>query len=140
MKYDRDILKKQVMGMQYKRHESFRYTFNEPLIATFKLIVEKDGEFVETKQSDALLINLSPNGARIKTGLDLPVEHGNYLLDLQINLNQTLITMLGKPVWKRKEFGQYVYGLEAIEDDKTKKMIIKELKQYVNLHKTDKRG
>ncbi|MGR3763645.1 PilZ domain-containing protein [Rossellomorea sp. NS-SX7] len=125
--------------MQYKRHESFRYTFNEPINATYRLIIEKNGELVETKQSDALLIDLSPNGARMKTALDLPIEHHTYLLDLHFTLNQSVITMLGKPVWKRKDIGQYMYGIEALEDEKTKQVIIKELKQYVSEHKDDKR-
>ncbi len=75
----------------------------------------------------------------MKTALDLPVEHGTYLLDLHFKLNHSVITMLGKPVWKKIVFGRYVYGIEALEDEKTKKMIIKELKQYVNEQIDDKR-
>ncbi|MCA1056638.1 PilZ domain-containing protein [Rossellomorea aquimaris] len=121
--------------MQYKRHESFRYTFQEPELATYKLIIEKEGAMVETKQSDALVLNLSPNGARIKTTLDLPIQERKYLLELQLNLNGTTFSVLGIPVWKRREINQYVYGIEALEDQKTKQIVINELKQFVNSRK-----
>ncbi len=117
--------------MKYKREESFRYSFKQPLEVDFKLLIERNGELIGTKNSKASVLDLSPNGLRLMTSLDLPVEHINYLLEVELELNDRLVVLIGKPVWKRKQFNNFLYGIEAVEDKKTKEVIIQELKQYV---------
>ena len=117
--------------MKYKREESFRYSFKQPLEVDFKLLIERNGGLIGTKNSKASVLDLSPNGLRLMTSLDLPVEHINYLLEVELELNDRLVVLIGKPVWKRKQFNNFLYGIEAVEDKKTKEVIIQELKQYV---------
>ncbi|WP_064092347.1 PilZ domain-containing protein [Rossellomorea aquimaris] len=122
--------------MKYKRDEAFRYSFKQPIEMEFKLLLEKDGVLNETRSSTATLLDISPRGVRLKTPLSLPLEDQmNYLLEMHFKLNEVPISIIGKPVWKRKEFNYYLYGIEALEDKQTEEIIIQELKHFAKTRK-----
>ena len=117
--------------MKYKRDEAFRYSFKEPIEMEFKLLIERDGVLNETRSSTATLLDISPQGVRLKTPLNLPLEDQiNYLIEMHFKLSEAPISIIGKPVWKQKEFNHYLYGIEALEDKQTEEIIIQELKHY----------
>ncbi|UII57197.1 PilZ domain-containing protein [Cytobacillus spongiae] len=115
--------------MIYRRDEAFRFEFNRPIHGTFKLlkINDKSGQ---SKLGSADIIDLSPNGLRFESGLDLPLEQNSLLIEVNFILNERLIRILGTPKWKKTHGTRYIYGFTGINDQETKKEIIEELKIY----------
>ena len=57
--------------MLYKRTEYFRYTFGEPLVAEFRIVVE-NGTDVESSPGECHFLDISPGGAKLFAKFDIP--------------------------------------------------------------------
>lgn len=66
--------------MLFKRDESFRFTFENPVKATFK-VLRLNQLNNDLKEGSALIIDLSPNGLRLSSSLDLPINEKKYSID-----------------------------------------------------------
>lgn len=115
--------------MIYRREEPFRFQFQKPLEGTFK-ILRVNGIAGESKEGSALILDLSPNGLKFKSSLDLPTDKHQLLLEVSFSLNETQILIMGEPTWKKKEGNAYVYGFIGLDDQQTKTQIILALKEY----------
>ena len=73
--------------MQYNRKETFRHTFEDPIPATFRLMIEGENETdVEiSKRGPCLIVDLSPSGLRMYSDLGIPKIPGKKL-HLAMNL------------------------------------------------------
>ncbi|GAE32545.1 PilZ domain-containing protein [Halalkalibacter hemicellulosilyticus] len=113
--------------MRYKRDESFRYEFKQPLDGTFTILTE--GE--TSKPASIHILDVSPGGIKFTTKLDLPIEEKGYRLKVEMVLSDEQIEIVGTIVWKKPSHGQFVYGFEAEEDEELEKYLIHLLKRYI---------
>ncbi|TKC18469.1 PilZ domain-containing protein [Robertmurraya kyonggiensis] len=121
--------------MPYRRDEPFRFTFGTPIEGTFKILrINKRAS--TSKEGTASIVDLSPNGVRFLSPLDLPINEKDLLMEVNFLLNEKNISIIAKPKWK-KRISPYTfsYGLEGLDDDETKKVIVEELKEFARNQK-----
>ncbi|WP_442599298.1 PilZ domain-containing protein [Neobacillus sp. D3-1R] len=115
--------------MIYKREEPFRFHFQAPISASLKIFKINDHR-KESSQGLAQVLDVSPNGLRIKTLYDLPVNEKKFLIEISFRINDKPIRILGNLVWKKQEGSSFIYGLIGREDSETKNEVIEELKEF----------
>lgn len=116
--------------MLYRRDESFRFTFDHPIEGTFK-ILRINGVAGISKEGPASIIDLSPNGVRFSSPLNLPISEKSLLFEVCFVINEKPLSILAEPRWKKRVSPtSFTYGLVDIDSDETKKEIIEELKVY----------
>lgn len=115
--------------MLYKREEPFRFHFQAPLPATFK-ILKLNHHGKESNLGLAEILDVSPNGLRIKTLYNLPVNDRNFLLEFNFKIYDKQIRIIGNLVWKKQEDSFFIYGFIGREDEETKHEVIEELKEF----------
>ncbi len=107
---------------RYRRKEPFRYEFVQPIYCVFTIendsILRFDGEIIE----------LSPNGLRLKSSENLPVSK---VLHINFGINSTSLSVKGTIRWKKKYESFIIKGIHLMNDTYLQKMIISELKDYV---------
>jgi hypothetical protein len=116
----------------YKRQEAFRFQFKQPIPGTFK-IIRVNGMQGDDKSAIAYIVDISPNGLKFKSPINLPIEQNNFLLEVSFILADRLICILGKPKWKKAEGKMAVYGFTGLDDKETQKEIINVLKIYTKM-------
>lgn len=120
--------------MVYRRDEPFRFQFQKPLQGTFK-ILQLNGLSGVSKEGKALIIDLSPNGVKFTSPLNLPIESKKFLIEISFVINEQTIKMLAESRWKKRTgVSEFTYGFAGIEDEQAKLEIIKELKEYSKNH------
>jgi hypothetical protein len=117
--------------MKYRREESFRYTFKTPLEGVFKILIVNNDNMKETSEAPIEVVDISPGGLCFTSSLDMPLENKEFLLEVHFSLADEPIVVLGKIVWKRHYANAYMYGFEAVEDEKTEQQIIDHLKMFI---------
>lgn len=116
--------------MLYRRDEPFRFAFGNPIEGTFK-ILKIDDMSGNSKEGPALILDLSPNGIRLTSSLDLPIDKKKIIMEVLFILNEKTISIIGQPKWKKQVgVSSFNYGLVGLENEETKKEIINELKEY----------
>ena len=115
--------------MLYKRNEYFRYTFDEPCEATFRLIKDASESSPEeiSKKGKCTVIDISPHGMKMYSELFISIEKLNHV-ELQFTLDETLISLIGEFVWSHRKISGYEYGVRFMDDEKGESLIISELK------------
>lgn len=115
--------------MLYKRNEYFRYTFGEPLEATFRLVKGADessnGEM--SKKGKCFLIDISPHGVKMYSELFISIEKLSHV-ELEFILDESPIIRTGEFVWSRKKQAGYEYGVNFSADEESDNLIVNELK------------
>ncbi|WP_409294560.1 PilZ domain-containing protein [Peribacillus sp. SCS-26] len=113
--------------MQYKREEPFRFSLQTPVPGTFTISRNS------SKKGKLDIVDISPNGLKFQTDLDLPDK--DLELTVSFQLNESMLVMHGTTVWKKRHFGKYLYGFAAAGTPETrdgiKQQIIKELKIFI---------
>lgn len=118
--------------MIYKRKEPFRFQFQQPIHGTFK-VLSINGVKGDLKSAMLYIVDISPNGIRFKSNINLPIENNEFLLEISFLLVGRLIRMIGKPKWKKVLGNFCMYGFIGLDDNETKKEIIEVLKEYTKL-------
>ncbi|WP_432354623.1 PilZ domain-containing protein [Sporosarcina sp. A2] len=113
--------------MHYKRDESFRYHFDEPVPAEFSIYL-KNSDRPGTGKGDSKLLDISPGGTRMETAFDIPVKRDEVALRLRFNLFQQPIETNGVIVWKEATATGWIYGIDFDEDALIAQTIINDLK------------
>ena len=115
--------------MQFKRQEGFRFVFNEPIQASFKLM--EDGEVIEPNRIfPCKILDISPRGVKMfvdKLNGEY-INKANLQVQLQFVLDVTTIQAIGDIVW-RKPLGQGAqYGILFHAQENIDELIISEMK------------
>lgn len=118
-----------VINVIYKRQEAFRFQFQQPIHGTFK-IVSINGKQGDAKSAIAYIVDISPNGIKFRSPINLPIDQNDFLLEISFLLAERFINVLGKPKWKKTEGKMWVYGFTGLDDKETKKEIVNVLKIY----------
>lgn len=113
--------------MLYKRTEYFRYTFGEPLVAEFRIVVE-NGTDIESSPGECHFLDISPGGAKLFAKFDIPLERESVRLHIKFTLYEKLIDLQGVIVWKKPYSGGYMYGYDFDENVEIEHLIVEELK------------
>lgn len=115
--------------MIFKRNESFRFQFGEPLDAYFVLLLDGEPIDMERTRTACKVLDVSPSGMKIICEANLN-EYNNQLVQLEIHfvLDVVDIKAIGEIVWQ-KPFGlRYQYGVNFPEQSGLEELIISELK------------
>ncbi|WP_066058114.1 PilZ domain-containing protein [Robertmurraya korlensis] len=118
--------------MIYKRQEAFRFQFQQPIHGTFK-IISINGVQGDVKSAIAYIVDISPNGIKFKSPINLPIEQNDFLLEVSFLLADRLIRVIGTPKWKKIEGKMCVYGFTGLDDKETKEEIINVLKIHTKM-------
>ncbi|RQW74077.1 PilZ domain-containing protein [Lysinibacillus composti] len=122
-------VKGESVQMIFKREEAFRYIFGFPIPAEFT-ITQINYREVNSSPGMAEIIDISPEGLRIRTNLLIPDEDAKIVLSVTFKINEVDLTVDGEIIWA-KEMGSLVeYGIHLLVDASMKNMIIEELKVY----------
>ncbi|MBM7647317.1 hypothetical protein JOC78_000238 [Bacillus ectoiniformans] len=115
--------------MYYKRHEAFRYAFQEPVEASLEIYQKADQSLVCIDSSTADILDLSPNGLKMVSDLDIDRAE-DPLVRIRFLLSEATIEINGHINWKKKMGSKFEYGFSGNDDDQTKQLIVNELKMY----------
>lgn len=116
--------------MFFKRTEGFRFSFDEPIQAKVKMLI--NGQAIvknDTEIFEASILDISPHG--IKMFAETNFNEGNSpvpLLEVQFILDSSVIVGIGEIVWT-KDFGSGKhYGIVFQNQASLEDLIISELK------------
>ncbi|WP_106496745.1 PilZ domain-containing protein [Lentibacillus sp. Marseille-P4043] len=113
--------------MRYKRDEAFRYEFGTPLEAFFT-IEEVNGNSVESSEGEASIIDLSLNGMKLATTLEMSNRNDiKVLIRFMLNDNEYLVQ--GEIIWSKAHLDEYNYGIQFALDEQVQDNLIDDLKE-----------
>ena len=118
--------------MKYKRDESYRFTFSQPIPCTFTIVGIGD-QTIQSKTAKGEIVDLSPQGCRLQSLLDIHLEKEVRLqVEFQLDEGFARILSVGVIQWKKqKGISHFQYGIEFVKDADLKNTITDELKKYV---------
>lgn len=112
--------------MRYRRHETLRYSFEQPVEATYK-IIKVGGRSIQSSMGEAHILDLSPGGMKISSPFHISLEKKvQFFVETSIAGIDLAITANG--IWCKKVRGRYHYGLDFLED--YHEDVVKALKEY----------
>lgn len=115
--------------MRYKRKEAFRFQFQKPIDGVMT-ITRVNGSNVQSNPESVEIMDVSPNGLKFKSILNLSLLENRYLLEITFQLEGRKIHILGEPIWKKNEGKLFSYGFNGLNDKRTNEEIIQALKDY----------
>ncbi|MFJ8234641.1 PilZ domain-containing protein [Ureibacillus sp. NPDC094379] len=116
--------------MQFKRKESFRFVFNDPIDASFTIIQKEANENQEPLKLSCQILDISPKG--IKMYLDGEIKErvqNNTLLEVEFVLDVTNIKAIGQVMWVKPLGRGKQYGVSLPDQPDIEELIIFEMKQ-----------
>lgn len=114
--------------MRYNRHDYFRYTFKQPLPATFRIRLDDVGSKL-SNEGECQLIDLSTGGAKIFSMLEFPDRAEPVILHLRFQIYERPIEVPGKIIWKQAFSHGFQYGCSfEMETKDLSEQIVHELK------------
>ncbi|WP_168735841.1 PilZ domain-containing protein [Cohnella fermenti] len=119
-----------------RRHEPFRYEFQPPLPCLIQLY-EVNNARLDSKQGQARLLDLSPNGCKLDTPLNFRVNQNECKVVLSFDLIGPL-AIRGSILWQDQKAHTSHYGIQFEEDHQ--KEITDELKHYAKKHREELAG
>lgn len=116
--------------MKFRRQETFRYQFENPINCLFR-ILKVDSKELTSKIGKAYVNDISEGGIKISSPLSIPLENKVIEIELIFKLNQEDLILTGTLAWRKDHFNnQYSYGVQLTIDESLKKQLIQELKIY----------
>lgn len=109
--------------MYYKRNESFRFTFNEPVAGK---LTKHEGNDMTTIDVD--LLDVSTQGAKLKCSNTIELNK-NTPIFLVFQLNTVSFQAAGNVVWIKKYPQSFEFGVHLDTDDMFQQSITNQLKQ-----------
>lgn len=115
--------------MRFKREEAFRFQFQKPLQASIK-VMKENGAVVDSESSPIDILDISPNGIKFNSSINLAIPEKKYLLEITFELEHRFLHILGETVWKKTNGTGFIYGFNGMDNKSTKEEIIEALKDY----------
>lgn len=113
--------------MSFRRKESFRFVFNEPIEAKFKVFV--NGKQLSDKSYPCKILDISPRGIKMYTDVELQLDFKqNIQFETYFVLNITNIQAIGDIIWSKPYSKGKQYGLFFKEQSDIDDLIINEMK------------
>lgn len=115
-----------MFSLRFKRNESFRFEFGEPVACEFKIVTAK----TESNPGNGGILDISPKGLKLFISFNLPIEK-KLKVQITFTLNESPLTINGFPIWKKKAVsGGFLYGIQLENSKDVEKQLIEELKQF----------
>ena len=94
------------------RKEPFRYVMNQPLECWIEVPISNSGPGAG-KLTEAVLLDLSRSGCKVRTPLNLRFTAGDTKLVIHLQLNEEKLQLVGSVRWGWMfGLGQYQYGVK----------------------------
>ena len=115
--------------MYFKRSEGFRYEFPDPLLASFKVLVNGRIGQIEEPYYNCKILDISPKGMKMFSDSNFS-EYANQDIQLEIHfiLDEIAIQAVGNIVWEKPYAKGKQYGLIFNNQPKLEGIIVSELK------------
>lgn len=115
--------------MYYKRSEGFRFDFQNPLSANFKILVNGIADQMNENYYSCEILDVSPRGMKMFSNANFG-EHTNNMLQFEIHfiLDEVSIHAVGDIVWERTYANGKQYGLIFNNQPNLEALIVTELK------------
>ena len=118
-----------VTPMIYKRGETFRYEFNPAIDCAFS-IIRFANKSIESGKGQGKIIDISPNGCKLSSKLNIPVEN-EVTIKIRFKINNELIEAVAVLIWKRMDkHSLYIYGVKFVNTKEIEDLITNELKIF----------
>lgn len=109
------------------RKEPYRYVMNQPLECWIEVPASNTGPGAG-KLTEALLLDLSRSGCKVRTPLNLRFTAGDTRLIIHLQLNKEKLELVGSVRWGWMfGLGQYQYGVKLKLDDAEEEKLLSEL-------------
>lgn len=117
------------------RKEPLRYVMNQPLECWIEVPVSNRGPGAG-KLTEALLLDLSRSGCKVRTPLNLRFTSGDTKLVIHLHLNEEKLRLVGNVRWGWMfGLGQYQYGVKLRLNEEEEEHLIKEIDMWTaSLH------
>lgn len=114
--------------MNFKRQEGFRFVFNEPIDAMFRLMINGASN---NETYDCKILDISPRGIKMFSEAKFGeyLNHTTLQIEVQFVLDVTMIRATGEIAWSKpyangNQFGVLFHAREDIDE-----LIISEMKR-----------
>lgn len=109
------------------RKEPYRYVMNQPLECWIEVPASNTGPGAG-KLTEALLLDLSRSGCKVRTPLNLRFTAEDTRLIIHLQLNEEKLELVGSVRWGWMfGLGQYQYGVKLKLDDAEEEKLLSEL-------------
>jgi Tfp pilus assembly protein PilZ len=117
------------------RKEPFRYVMNQPLECWIEVPMSNSGPGAG-KLTEAVLLDLSRSGCKVRTPLNLRFTAGDTKLLIHLQLNEEKLQLVGSVRWGWMfGLGQYQYGVKLKLNEDEEERLLKELEIWTaSLH------
>jgi len=115
--------------MIFKRNEGFRFAFEQPLKASFVILLNGRPASIERPQVACEVLDISPRGMKIVTDVDLN-DYRGFLVQLELHFLLHMVRMkaIGDIVWAKPLGQKFQYGIFFNKQSALEDLIIDELK------------
>ncbi|AIQ23673.1 PilZ domain-containing protein [Paenibacillus sp. FSL E2-8871] len=109
------------------RKEPFRYVMNQPLECWIEVPISSSGPGAG-KLTEAVLLDLSRSGCKVRTPLNLRFTAGDTKLVIHLQLNEEKLQLVGSVRWGWMfGLGQYQYGVKLKLNEDEEEQLHREL-------------
>lgn len=109
------------------RKEPFRYVMNQPLECWIEVPMSSSGPGAG-KLTEAVLLDLSRSGCKVRTPLNLRFTAGDTKLVIHLQLNEEKLQLVGSVRWGWMfGLGQYQYGVKLKLNEDEEERLHREL-------------
>lgn len=109
------------------RKEPFRYVMNQPLDCMIEVPASNNGPGAG-KLTEALLLDLSRSGCKVRTPLNLRFTAGDTRIIIHLQLNEEKLELTGSVRWGWMfGLGQYQYGVKLKLNDFEEEKLLSEI-------------
>ncbi|WP_340008896.1 PilZ domain-containing protein [Paenibacillus sp. FSL K6-0276] len=109
------------------RKEPFRYVMNQPLECWIEVPISSSGPGAG-KLTEAVLLDLSRSGCKVRTPLNLRFTAGDTKLVIHLQLNEERLQLVGSVRWGWMfGLGQYQYGVKLKLNEDEEERLHREL-------------
>lgn len=109
------------------RKEPFRYVMNQPLECWIEVPMSSSGPGAG-KLTEAVLLDLSRSGCKVRTPLNLRFTAGDTKLVIHLQLNEEKLQLVGSVRWGWMfGLGQYQYGVKLKLNEDEEERLLREL-------------
>ncbi|OIJ20699.1 hypothetical protein BKP45_08630 [Anaerobacillus alkalidiazotrophicus] len=115
--------------MRFRREDTFRYQFEEPVECNFRIIKVEKKDFT-SKSGKAQIYDISEGGLKLTIPLDIPLKGKNIEIEVSFKLNEEDLKVTGILIWSKNMYTHYSYGVQFTIDHSLRKKLIEELKVY----------
>lgn len=100
---------------RFKRQDSFRYEFVQPLDTSF-YISRLRGQITQSSRGKGVIKNISSGGLRLDTDLNLP-KNDEIEITFQLDIANHTIQPIGYIAWKDHYHERFLYGIRFSSSD-----------------------